>query len=134
MFSILDIGASGLKAQRLRLDTIAQNIAGMHTTADKNGKNNPYQRRYVVFQPGQANDNNKPGVHVKEIALDTAEFPKVYEPGNKLCDAEGKVKYPNVDMSIEMTNAIEASRAYEANVTMMETTKSMFNSALRLLA
>jgi flagellar basal-body rod protein FlgC len=59
---------------------------------------------------------------------------KVFDPGNKDADKDGYVSYPNVDMAIEMVNMLEASRAYEANVTMMETTKAMLNSSLRLMA
>lgn len=134
MLNILDIGASGLKAQRLRLDTIAQNVANANTVGDTAGKNNPYRRKFVVMRPGQSETNPTPGVHIKEIGVDTSPGRKVYEPGNKLADAEGNVLYPNVDLSVEFVNALEASRAYEANVTMMDTTKAMFNSSLRLLA
>lgn len=133
MFSALDIGASGLKAQRTRLDVIANNIANVSVTRDVNGNPNPYQRRFVVLAPGQEKGGG-PGVHVKEIGTDRAPFPKRYEPGHPDADAAGYVKYPNVDLSVEFVNAIEVSRAYEANITMMETTKSMLSSALRLIA
>jgi flagellar basal-body rod protein FlgC len=71
---------------------------------------------------------------VKSIQLDQSPLPKRYDPGNPDADKQGYVSYPNVDLSIEFVNALEASRAYEANVTMMDTAKSMFNSSLRLLA
>lgn len=134
MLSTLDIGASGLKAQRLRLDTIAQNVANANTVGDTSGKNKPYQRRFVVMQPGQAEDPGRPGVHVSKIGLDTSPGRKVREPGHPLADGEENVMYPNVDLAVEFVNAIEASRAYEANITLMETSKAMFNSTLRLLA
>jgi len=134
MFEILDMGASALTAQRVRMDTIAGNIANINTLRDANGKPNPYRRRFVVFAPGQAGDTSKPGVHVKSIELDQSPLPKRYDPGNPDADKDGYVSYPNVDMAIEFVNALEASRAYEANVTMMDTAKSMFNSSLRLLA
>jgi flagellar basal-body rod protein FlgC len=134
MFDTLDMGASGLMAQRIRLDTIAGNIANMNTTRDAAGKPNPYRRRFVVFVPGQPNNPNAPGVHVQEIGLDKSPFNRRYEPGSPDADKDGYVSYPNVDLSIEYVNALEASRAYEADATMMDTTKSMFNSALRLLA
>jgi flagellar basal-body rod protein FlgC len=134
MFDTLDMGASGLLAQRVRLDTIAGNIANMNTTRDAAGKPNPYQRRFVIFAPGQPNNPNAPGVHVQQIGLDKSPFVKRYEPGHPDADKDGYVSYPNVDLSIEYVNALEASRAYEADATMMDTTKSMFNSALRLLA
>lgn len=133
MFDILDTGASALTAQRIRMDTIAGNIANINTMRDANGQPNPYRRRFVVFAPGQANDPSQPGVHVKSVEMDQSPLPKRYDPGNPDADKQGYVSYPNVDLSIEFVNALEASRAYEANVTMMDTAKSMFNSSLRLL-
>jgi len=134
MFDILDMGASGLEAQRTRLDTIAGNIANMNTTHDASGRVNPYRRRFVVFSPGQANDSSRPGVHVSAIQQDQSPFVKKYDPGNPDAGKDGYVLYPNVDMSVEFVNALEASRAYEANVTVMENAKSMLNASLRLLA
>jgi flagellar basal-body rod protein FlgC len=134
MFDILDIGASALAAQRVRMDTIAGNIANINTLRDTHGRPNPYRRRFVVFAPGQAGDPSKPGVHVTSVNMDPTPFPKRYDPGNPDADKQGYVSYPNVDLAIEMVNSLEASRAYEANVTMMDTAKSMFNSSLRLLA
>src|SRR5580693_460722 len=133
MFDILDMGASGLLAQRVRMDTIAGNIANINTTHDATGKVNPYKRRFVVFAPGEAGDPSKPGVHVQSVDEDQSPPTRKYEPGNPDADKDGYVLYPNVDLSIEFVNALEASRAYEANVTMMDTAKSMFNSSLRLL-
>jgi flagellar basal-body rod protein FlgC len=134
MFDILDMGASALTAQRVRMDTIAGNIANINTLRDASGKSNPYRRRFVVFAPGQAGNSSKAGVHVKSVQMDQSPFPKRYDPGNPDADKDGYVNYPNIDLSVEMVNALEASRAYEANVTMMDTAKSMFNSSLRILA
>src|SRR5688572_13701454 len=120
MFEVLDMGASGLQAQRTRLDTIAGNILNIHTTRNAAGEKVPYRRRFTLFAPGQAGDPTKPGVHVQEIKLDQSEFQKKFEPTHPDADASGYVKYPNIDMSIEYVNALEASRAYEANVTLME--------------
>lgn len=135
MFKVLDIGASGLMAQRVRMDTIAQNVANISTTHDENGNLNPYRRRFTVFAAGQPGDPDKPGVHVKEIGIDrTSPLPKRYEPGSPDADAEGYISLPNVDLPVEFVNAIEATRAYEANITVMETSKAMFNATLRLIA
>jgi flagellar basal-body rod protein FlgC len=134
MFDLLDIGASGLMAQRTRMDTIAANMANANTTVDPNGDPTPYRRRFVVFAPGQAGNPGKPGVHVRSVSIDQSPFRKVFEPGHPHADAEGYVQQPNIDTSIEMVNALEASRAYEANVTMMETGKAMINASLRLIA
>jgi flagellar basal-body rod protein FlgC len=133
MFDTLDISASALLAQRTRMDTIAQNIANMNVTRNAAGQAEPYRRRFAVFTQGMAGNSASPGVHVTSIAADQSPFREVYEPSNPMADGNGVVRYPNVDMAIESVNMIEASRAYEANVTMMEVQKSMINSALRLL-
>ena len=135
MFDALDISSSGLQAQRTRLDTIAANIANLNTTRNSAGQPIPYRRKFAVFAPGQASDPTQPGVHVTEISTDPSPYRKVYDPSNKDADpATGMVQFPNVDLSVEYVNALEASRAYEANVTTMEVTKSMINASLRLLA
>jgi flagellar basal-body rod protein FlgC len=134
MFDVLDTGASALMAQRIRLDTIAGNIANINTTRDSAGKPNPYRRRFVVLAPGQADNPSAPGVHVQTVGIDPSPFTRRYEPGHPDADKDGYVSYPNIDLSIEYVNALEASRAYEANVTMMDTAKAMFNSSLRLLS
>jgi flagellar basal-body rod protein FlgC len=134
MFDVLDIGASGLQAQRVRLDTIAANIANAQTTHDAAGRPNPYRRRFVVFEPGRPDNPAAPGVRVSKVGLDQSAFNLRHEPWNKDADANGYVKYPNIDTSIEYVNALEASRAYEANISMLETSKAMINSTLRLIA
>ena len=134
MFDSLDISASALVAQRTRMDTIAQNVANINTTHDVDGRSVPYRRRFAVFTPGQADDPSKPGVHVRKIELDRSPFRKVYDPTNPDADADGNVRQPNIDLAVEVVNAMEASRAYEANVTAMEVTKAMINASLRLLA
>jgi flagellar basal-body rod protein FlgC len=133
MFDVLDIGASGLQAQRTRLDTIAANIANVNTTHDAQGRPIPYRRRFVVFQPGQPDNPDAPGVRVAKVELDKSPFNKRHEPWNKDADAQGYVKYPNIDTAIEYVNALEASRAYEANISLLETSKSMINATLRLI-
>ena len=127
------MGASGLTAQRTRMDVIAQNIANADTTHDASGRPVPYQRKFATLMADRT-ENGLPGVRIGEIRSDTSAFVPKYEPGNKDADANGYVQYPNVDMAVEFTNAIEASRAYEANVNMMEVTKAMLNATLRLLA
>jgi flagellar basal-body rod protein FlgC len=131
MFDVLDMGASGLVAQRTRMDTIAANILHVNTTHNEKGEAIPYRRKFVTFAPEA---NGKPGVSVEAIKEDMGEFIKKYEPGHPDRDADGNVLYPNVDLSIEYVNALEASRAYEANITMMETSKAMISASLRLIA
>jgi flagellar basal-body rod protein FlgC len=134
MFDALDMGASGLTAQRTRMDTIANNILNANTTRNAAGEKVPYRRRFVIFAQGRADDPSKPGVHVQEIDSDQSPFRKEYQPGHPDADEKGYVSYPNVESAVEYVNAMEASRAYEANVTMMETTKAMINASLRLIA
>ena len=134
MFDTLDMAASGLLAQRTRLDTIAANIANATTTHDAAGKVNPYRRRFVVFAAGQPNEPSKAGVHVANVRVDPSPFQRRFEPGHPDADAQGYVSYPNIDLSVEYVNALEASRAYEANVSMMEVSKAMINASLRLIA
>jgi flagellar basal-body rod protein FlgC len=138
MFDILDMGASGLLAQRTRMDTIAGNILNANTTRDAAGRAIPYRRRFAVFAPGMPDDPARGGVRVQKIRTDPSPFQKRYDPGHpdaiKQGPDAGYVLYPNVDLSIEYVNALEASRAYEANVTMMEVTKAMLNASLRLIA
>ena len=134
MFDVLDMGASGLQAQRTRLDTIAQNILNVNSTRNERGEKIPFRRKFATLQPGQPGNPEKPGVHVAQIRSDPSPFLKRHEPGHPDADADGNVLYPNIDVAVEYVNALEASRAYEANVTMMEVSKSMFSASLRLIA
>ncbi|MBI1369506.1 MAG: flagellar basal body rod protein FlgC [Planctomycetes bacterium] len=134
MFGALDVSTSALIAQRTRLNTISANLANQNSILDAKGNYAPYQRRIPIFAAGDPATGSDLGVHVKEIELDPAPFQKKYQPGSPYADKDGYVNYPNVDPAIEMVNALEASRAYEANITAAESTKSMMNSALRLLA
>jgi len=136
MFGCLDISTSALVAQRTRLDTIAGNVATAEATRRADGQPGPYKRRFAVF--ASSDGQGGPGVHVQGIYEDQATTRKVYEPEHP--DAmqsgpwKGYVEYPNVDLGTEMVNAMLASRAYEANIAVMEVTKNMVASSLRLLA
>lgn len=136
MFSALDISASGLYAQRIRLNTIAGNLANAQTTRDAAGKPNPYRRRFVVFAPGRP-DGSPDGVHVAGVSEDQAPFVMKYDAthpdASKTGPDKGFVRYPNVHMMTEFVDALEATRAYEANVAAMENTKAMVQSTLRIL-
>ncbi|MBA4032075.1 MAG: flagellar basal body rod protein FlgC [Planctomyces sp.] len=136
MFHTLDISTSALIAQRTRMDTIAGNIAHVNTTQNEEGKIEPFQRRLVMMQPtpiGEGTSTGSLGV-TSTVEVDTKSPPRiVYEPGHPHANAEGKVSYPNVNIVTEFVNAMEASRAYEANVTTMEVTKEMIQNTFRLL-
>ncbi len=136
MFHTLDISTSGLIAQRTRMDTIAGNIANVNTTQNEEGKIAPFQRRLVMMQPASVGTTSPTGSQgvASTVEIDTVSPPRMaYEPGHPHANAEGKVLYPNINVVTEFVNAMEASRAYEANVTTMEVTKDMIQNTFRLL-
>jgi len=134
MFGTFDTSTSGLTAQRVRLETIASNIANIDSVKDADGNVNPYRRVYPIFE-AQRTARGGAGVRVSKVAEDQSGFVEKYEPWNReLADANGIVRYPNVNLSTEYVNAMETTRAYEANVTAIETTKSMMAATLRILA
>lgn len=142
MMNGLNISASGMTAQRLRLDIISQNIANVSTTEDENGK--VYTRKEVVFaEKGSSNsfsdvldsacDKMGNGVKVTKIVDDTkTPLRKEYDPSNPKADEDGYVSYPNVNVVQEMTDMIDASRSFEANVTAFNATKNMALKALEI--
>lgn len=130
----MNISASGMTAQRLRMDIISQNIANVNTTRDKNGI--PYKRKNVVFAERDVTSFGDVllktsgtvgnGVKVTGIIEDNkSPLRKVYDPSHPDSDAEGYVSYPNVNTVQEMTDLISATRSYEANVTAFNASKSM---------
>lgn len=133
MFGALDISTSGMVAQRTRMNVVSANVANQFSTHDAEGNYDPYRRRIPVFSPG-GESGGEMGVHVEKIMLDDSPLKRKYQPGHPNANEDGYVKYPNVESSVEMINALEASRAYEANVTAAEATKSMMNTAMQVLA
>ena len=133
MFGTFDISVSGMRAQRVRMTTGSQNLANVNTTRNAAGQPEPYRRRVVLFGAG-AEGPGTSGVRVTDIVRDTSPLRRVHQPGHPDADAEGYVDYPNVDMVSENIDLIEAARAFEANVTAFELTKSMIQTALRILA
>lgn len=141
-FNSINASASGLTAERLRMDVISRNIANVNTTRTANGT--PYRRQVAVFQNAESNvpfsqylsDASKgmigTGVKVTGIVEDKSPFKQVYDPGHADADENGYVSMPNVDVMTEMVNMISASRAYEANVTVINSTKSMALKALEI--
>jgi len=135
MIGALDISTSGLIAQRTRLNVISNNLANQFSVFDADGNQEPYRRRIPVFAPGNPDSGSKAGVHVREVIEDQAPLKAIFVgKEHPLADDKGYMHTPNVDPTIEMANALEASRAYEANITAVEVTKSMLNAAVGLLA
>ena len=145
MFSAFNINASGLTAQRYRMDVISENVANASTTRTENGT--PYRRKVVTFEEkggqtsfsrvlGQAAYNHGytgQGVKVSGVYEDYAtEMNMVYDPSHPDADENGYVTYPNVNIITEMTNMIDASRAYEANATAFNASKTIALKGLEM--
>lgn len=142
MYGALDISTSGMIAQRTRMEVISANIANRDAILDSSGQVNPWRRRIAMFAPGDPSattpEGRKLGVHVKEIAVNDGpprlrwdpDSPYAYRTGPNA----GYVPSPDVDSTTEQINAMEALRAYEANVVAAEGTKQMMAQSLRLLA
>ena len=146
MFDSLNISASALTAQRLRMDVVSSNIANAESTRATyvNGKWQPYRRKMVEMEPrvkssfdqvlqgAMLKQTQTPlqGVRVSKIVDDQTPFKTVYDPSNPDADASGNVMMPNVDLSKEMVDLLASSRSYEANVTAFNTGKSMMLKAL----
>ena len=142
MFLGIDAAASGLTAERLRMDVISNNIANANTTRTAQG--GAYHRRFVVFEPREVSGGafssflqkaaNKlqagDGVRAVSIESDPSQGPLVYDPGHPDANAQGYVERPNVNIVAEMVDMITASRAYEANTTTVNAAKSMVTKAL----
>jgi len=133
MFGLFDISTSGLVAQRVRLETIASNLANQETLLDSSGAYAPWRRRSVEFAAGDPSHGTSMGTHVAAIR-EGESFDLRYQPGHPYADDRGYVRYPDVDPVFEQVDALDAVRAYEANIAAVEATKSMFASALAILA
>ncbi|RST60910.1 flagellar basal body rod protein FlgC [Siminovitchia terrae] len=146
MFYSMGISSSALTAQRLRLDVISSNMANVDTTREKlvDGEWQPYRRKMVVMQPNEnsfssaldkavnaKSGNRTPaGVKVSRIVEDETPFKSVYDPDHPDADENGFVYQPNVDPLREMVDMISATRSYEANVTVLNSTKAMLMKSL----
>lgn len=134
--SSLDINASALTAQRMRMDVISQNIANANTTRTENGQ--PYRRRVVVMQERPSDfasvlkQATGSGVMVSQIVEDVSDFEYEYDPDHPDADENGYVALPNVDETEEIIDLMESTRSFEANVTALNATKSMAMKALEI--
>lgn len=141
IFKSIDIAASGLTAERLRMDLISNNIANVNSTRTEAG--GPYRRQLAVFAPREENSfaailnrtqsqTSAEGVRVVGITKDQSPLKLVYDPNNPDANKEGYVEMPNVNIVSEMVDMIGASRSYEANVTVINSVKSMAAKALEI--
>ena len=129
MFRAMDISGSGLTAQRLRLDVIAENIANAETTHTPEGA--PYQRLKVLMA---AADEVEGGVRVAGIAPQRGPPKMVHDPSHPDADAEGYVQMPNVELATEMVDLVAASRAYEANSRALRVAREMSRDAVDMMS
>jgi flagellar basal-body rod protein FlgC len=140
MFSALDISTSALVAQRFRLNAISSNLANVSTTRNEAGELEPYQPRFVVFQTDSnvRSPEGAVGVQVASVEVSAREPRYKLQPGHP--DAiqhgpkKGYVAYPDINLVQESVDALEATRAYEANVGVIEVTKNINQTTLRILA
>jgi flagellar basal-body rod protein FlgC len=146
LFDAIDVTGSGLSAERLRMDVTSENLANAQTTKGADGQ--PYRRKQVVLQQagggssfgsaltaamGRGSASKVSGVQVGGIVDDQTALKRIYDPGHPDADKNGYVTMPNVNTVTEMTDLISSSRAYEANVTAMQTAKMMFTKTLDIL-
>jgi flagellar basal-body rod protein FlgC len=141
LMTAIDVGASGLRAERAHLNVTSMNLANAKTTRTVGG--GPYRRKEIIFQETQVHspfakamnsalDQEVKGVRVHSIQNDRRALKMVYEPGHPDADSEGYVAYPDINVVEEMANMLSAMRAYEANVSTITTAKSMFIKALEI--
>jgi flagellar basal-body rod protein FlgC len=136
MFSPIDVSTTALIAERQRMNTIADNLANVNTTRNADGKPSPFQRRFITFAAAQMEGApaGTDGV-TYQINVDTTIQPRrVYEPGHPDADKQGYVSYPNIDFMTEFVDAMDASRAYQANLVAIDMTKQIDNLSLKILA
>jgi flagellar basal-body rod protein FlgC len=134
LFTALDVANSGLNAESYRLNVVASNLANANSATSSSGQ--PYRAREVVFAAQPMSGPGAPagvnGVQVAGVVEKPGPMKLVYDPGNPLADKQGYVAYPNVNPVDEMVNMISASRAYQADVNVMNTTKNLLLKTLAL--
>ena len=126
------IAASGLKAQSGRMRVIAENIANAESTAQRPGAN-PYRRKIPTFKTEMDRALDAQTIAMGKVRTDQSDFRTKYEPGHPAADANGYVKYPNVNSLVEMTDMREAQRSYEANLNVIGATRRMIQKTIDLL-
>jgi flagellar basal-body rod protein FlgC len=136
LFSAADISATGMSAERLRMEVVANNIANANSTRSVDG--GPYQRKQLVFSaildPSVSGSSGLQGVRVVGEESDQTPFPEIYSPGHPDADkSTGILKMPNVKLPNEMVDLITASRSYEANLKALTSFKQMIEQTLTLL-
>lgn len=132
LINTIHISSSGLKAQQDRLKVVSQNLANAESVGTRTGQP-PYRRKTISFKNHLDRETGESMVQTNKVDVDRSDFVKKYEPANPQADAQGYVLYPNVNPITEMMDMREARRSYEANLNMIETSKSMLNQTMSLL-
>lgn len=132
LINAIKISASGMKAQGTRLRVVAENVANADSIGNKPG-DDPYRRKTITFQDQLDRTLNADLVSVKKIGRDMSDFDLAYEPYHPLADEDGYVKKPNVNSLIELTDMKEAQRGYEANLSVIDSSKAMIQRTIELL-
>lgn len=130
LFNIFSVAGSAMNAQSQRLNTVASNLANADSATSANGE--AYKAKQVVFAATPVGENGATGVNVAAVVEDSSPMKMVYDPKNPLADDKGYVTMPNVNVVEEMVNMISASRSYQSNVEMMNTTKTLLLKTLSL--
>jgi flagellar basal-body rod protein FlgC len=130
LFNIFNVAGSAMNAQSQRLNTVASNLANADSATSANGE--AYRAKQVVFAATPVGENGATGVNVAAVVDDPSPMKQVYDPKNPLADDKGYVTMPNVNVVEEMVNMISASRSYQSNVEMMNTTKTLLLKTLSL--
>lgn len=130
LFNIFNVAGSAMNAQSQRLNTVASNLANADSATSANGE--AYKAKQVVFAATPVGENGATGVNVAAVVEDTSPMRMVYDPKNPLADGKGYVTMPNVNVVEEMVNMISASRSYQSNAEMMNTTKTLLLKTLNL--
>jgi flagellar basal-body rod protein FlgC len=130
LFNIFNVAGSAMNAQSQRLNTVASNLANADSATSANGT--PYRAKQVVFAAAPVGENGATGVNVAAVIDDPSPMKTVFDPKNPLADDKGYVTLPNVNVVEEMVNMISASRSYQSNVEMMNTTKTLLLKTLNL--
>ncbi|MCD5411542.1 flagellar basal body rod protein FlgC [Thermodesulfovibrionales bacterium] len=131
MFLPLKVSATALEAQQVRMNVIASNIANVNSTTTLEG-GGPYRRREVIFEAYLFNESSI-GVNISRIIEDGSPFRKVHDPAHPNADAHGYVLFPNISTITETVNLKSATRAYEANLTLINSFKEMFMRTINIL-
>ena len=130
LFNIFNVAGSGMAAQSQRLNVVASNLANADSTTSADGK--PYRAKQVVFSATPVGGSDAQGVKVVRVAEDTSPMKMVYDPNHPMADGKGYVAMPNVNVVDEMVNMISASRSYQNNVDVLNTSKTLLLKTLTI--